>query len=189
MNGRTWKWALVGSLVLNAFLLGGITGGAYQWYSTHHEQHARRAVPAGLRFAANGLSADRRQQLLADLQAARREGRPFVRQGRESRGEVLAQLGAPQFDRDALNAALARTRQADEALRAQIESGIVDFVATLSPEERLTFVKDLERNRKWRMAAAAEQRRERRASHREANQDHQGPGSATPDTNSKGEQK
>lgn len=187
MNGRTWKWALVGSLVLNAFLLGGITGGAYQWYSTHHERHARHAVPAGLRFAANGLSSERRRQLLADLQAARREGRPFIRQGRESRGEVLAQLSAPQFDRAALNAALARAREADTALRAQIEGGIVDFVATLSPEERLTFVKDLERNKRWRAAAKAEQRREQRTARSENGEGRQRPGSTAPDTQQKGE--
>ena len=64
---------------------------------------------------------------------------------------MLELLAAPQLDRNAIDAALARTRTADSALRAQVESGVVDFAATLTPEERMTFVEGLEKRGQWRL--------------------------------------
>jgi uncharacterized membrane protein len=49
---------------------------------------------------------------------------------------VLSLVAAPQLDRAALVAVLARTREADMALRARFENNVVDFAATLSPDER-----------------------------------------------------
>jgi uncharacterized membrane protein len=153
MSERSWKLALVGSLVLNAFLLGAIGGGAIQWFSAREKGHAAARVqaPTALRFAASELSPERQQQFLDALKRARREGRDFALEGREARNQVLELLAAPQLDRPALDAALARTRAADTALRTRIEQGVADFAATLTPEERATFAEGLKRRGQWRL--------------------------------------
>ena len=110
---------------------------------------AGAAAPA-LRFAAETLSAERQKAFIDGLKKARREGRQFAREGREGRHEVLRLLAAPQFDRAALDAALARTREADSSLRAQVEGSVADFAATLSPEERVQFADSLKLRGQWR---------------------------------------
>jgi uncharacterized membrane protein len=150
MNGGRWKFLLVGSLVLNVFLLGAIAGGAYQWFAAHRPSGAAVAQQRALRFAAGDLSAERQEAFIDGLTEARREGRQFVREGREGRREVLRLLAAPQLDRAALDAALARTRAADSALRAQVESSVADFAASLTPEERVKFADSLKQRGQWR---------------------------------------
>ncbi|SOF01454.1 Uncharacterized membrane protein [Burkholderia sp. OK233] len=156
MNGRSWKIVLVASLVLNVFLLGAIVGGAYQWFAAHGATTTVLAQQrTALRFAAETLPAERQKAFIDGLKNARREGRQYTREGREGRHEVLRLLAAPQFDRAALDAALARTREADSSLRAQVEGSVADFAATLSPEERIEFADSLKLRGQWREPQAA----------------------------------
>lgn len=150
MNGRVWKFALVGSLVLNAFLVGGLAGGAYQWFAAQRQHAAAPATHVALRYATDALSAQRQAQFLDALRTARRDNREYAREGRMARREVLALLAAPQLDGAALDAALARTRAADAALRAGVESGVAGFAATLTPEERKIFADGLRERGQWR---------------------------------------
>jgi uncharacterized membrane protein len=150
MSGRTWKVVLGVSLVLNVFLLGAIVGGAYQWFSAHRAAVGPLAQQRALRFAAQPLSPDQQQAFVDGLKNARREGRQFAREGREGRREVLNLLAAPQFDRGALDAALARTRAADSSLRAMVEGSVADFAATLTPQERVKFADSLRLRGQWR---------------------------------------
>lgn len=155
MSERGWKCLLVGSVVLNVFMLGAIGGGAYQWFSTHRDLHGA-GMPGqrtALRFAADELSDARQQAFATALKAARKDGRDFAREGRDGRITVLDLLAAPQLDRAALDAALDRTRAADSALRGQVERSVVDFAATLTPDERVKFVDGLRRSGNWRLPA------------------------------------
>ncbi|MBY4668846.1 periplasmic heavy metal sensor, partial [Burkholderia contaminans] len=115
MSERGWKFVLVGSVVLNVFMLGAIGGGAYQWFSTHRDLRASGAPASrtALRFAADELPDARQQEFVAALKAARKDGRDFAREGRDDRITVLDLLAAPQLDRTAIDAALDRTRAAD----------------------------------------------------------------------------
>ncbi|MBB5419385.1 periplasmic heavy metal sensor [Paraburkholderia atlantica] len=155
MNGRSWKFALLGSAVLNVFLLGGIAGGAYQWFAVHGANQPVAQDQRALRFAAEPLSAQQRQAFIDSLRNARRDGREYARDAREGRREVLRLLAAPQFDRAALDAALARTRAADSSLRAMVEASVADFAATLTPEERIRFAESLKLRGQWREAQPA----------------------------------
>lgn len=155
MNSRSWKVLLVASLVLNVFLVGAIVGGAYQWFAAHGATAPVLAQQRALRFAAQTLPAERQKAFVDGLKNARREGRLFAREGREGRREVLSLLAAPQFDRAALDAALARTREADSRLRAQVEGSVADFAATLSPEERIQFADSLKLRGQWRESQPA----------------------------------
>jgi uncharacterized membrane protein len=157
MNGRPWRIVLVGSVVLNIFLLGAIAGGAYQWLTARGLTAAADAQQHALRFAARDLSAERQKQFAASLKAARRDSRPFAQAGQAGRREVLQWLAAPQFDRAALDAALARTRDADIAQRVRVEDGVADFAATLSPDERVKFADSLKLHGQWRQPAQAPQ--------------------------------
>lgn len=150
MNGRSWKFVLGASLVLNVFLLGAIVGGAYQWFAARGVTAPVMAQQRALRFAAETLPAERQKAFVDGLKNARREGRQFAREGREGRREVLRLLAAPQFDRAALDAALARTRAADSSLRAQVEGSVADFAATLSPAQRVEFADSLKLRGQWR---------------------------------------
>ena len=150
MNCRSWKIVLIASLVFNVFLLGAIVGGAYQWFTARGATAPVRAQQFALRFAADGLSADRQKAFVDGLKNARREGRQYAREAREGRRDVLSLLAAPQFDRAALDAALARTREADSRLRAQVEGSVADFAASLSPEERVAFADSLKVHGQWR---------------------------------------
>ncbi|WP_322034110.1 periplasmic heavy metal sensor [Paraburkholderia sp. J76] len=153
MNVRSWKTLFVGSVLLNVFLLGAIAGGAWRWFAVRGEPQAQPAQRVALRYATEELSPERQQQFAQALKSSRREGRQYARDGRDGRREVLDLLAAPQLDRSAIDAALAHTRNADSALRAQIESGVVDFAATLTPEERVKFVQGLEKRGQWRLPA------------------------------------
>ena len=115
MNGRSWKFVLVASLVLNVFLLGAIVGGAYQWFAARGANAPLLAQQrTALRFAAQTLPAERQEAFIDGLKNARREGRQFAREGREGRREVLRLLAAPQLDRAALDAMVpALSRAAD----------------------------------------------------------------------------
>jgi len=150
MNSRAWKIVLVVSLVLNVFLLGAIAGGAYRWYAAREAAAPLSAQQRALRFAAQTLSPERQKAFADSLKNGRRDGREFAREAREGRREVLRLLAAPQLDRAALDAALARTRAADSELRAKVEGNVADFAATLSPQERIEFAESLRLRGQWR---------------------------------------
>ncbi|ACR32243.1 periplasmic heavy metal sensor [Burkholderia glumae] len=153
MNGRTPTLLLAASVVLNVFLLGAIAGGAYQWYARQHGAGGTHAPKQALRFAADGLPAERQREFMEALKAARREARVYAREAREGRRDVLDLLAMPQLDRPALDEALSRTREADTRLRAQVESNVADFAASLTPEERQRFVQGLRHSGQWRLPA------------------------------------
>ncbi|TKI04591.1 periplasmic heavy metal sensor [Martelella alba] len=157
MRLRHWQILLLGSLMCNAFLLGGAAGAAWQWLATHG--HISRAAPPSqthaLRFAARGLSLQRQQEFMAVLKAAHRDAGDSARQGREGRRDVLDLLAAPKLNRVALDAALEHTREADMTLRTRIEQGVADFAASLTPDERARFAAALRRDGEWRQADGA----------------------------------
>jgi len=136
--GRSLKLLCIVSLVLNIFLLGAIAGGAYRWLAGASSVAA--AQPRGVRFAAEELSNERQKQFRLALRQARRDAAPLIESARDGRQQVAGLLGAPQFDRSAVEAALAQTRASDTALRARVEDAVVGFAATLTPQERVAFV-------------------------------------------------
>jgi uncharacterized membrane protein len=170
MSDRSWKMLLAGSFVLNVFLLGGIAGGAYQWFATHDKVAKAPQSRTALRFATDGLSPERQKQFLAVLKEARREGKDYAREGREGRHDVLALLAAPQFDSVALDAALEQTRDADIALRAEVESSVANFATTLTPDERVKFAEGLKQAGQWRESPPASGAKGKRPANAEANE-------------------
>ena len=167
MNGERsfGTWALA-SVALNLFLVGGIAGGAWRWWSGHAEAEraapvvqlapgaSAPAAPRALRFAADGLAPARRQAFRVGLREVRRQSADLVQASRDGRLETARLMAAPSFDRAAAEAALARTRAADIALRERVEGHVLAFAATLSPAERATFVQGLSTQGGLRVPAA-----------------------------------
>ncbi|MDR5818377.1 MULTISPECIES: periplasmic heavy metal sensor [unclassified Caballeronia] len=147
MSSRALK-ALTGvSIVLNVFLLGLLAGGVYYLSGPLKEQFCKpAAAPRGIGFAAADLSPDRRKQLRQALREMRLANQPLIRESREGRIEIAHILAAPTFDRQALDNALARTRQADVTMRALTEGTVAAFASTLTFDERLKLVGAMERN-------------------------------------------
>jgi uncharacterized membrane protein len=140
MNPPNLKRWLYVSLALNLFLVTGIGGAAWRWSAATSAQQAK-----GLRFAADGLSAQQRKAFRQGLRDARREAAASLQTAREGRQDALYLLGADSFDKAAVAAALARTREADIAVRARTEAAVVDFAATLTPDERRKLIDGLQR--------------------------------------------
>ncbi|WP_438390867.1 periplasmic heavy metal sensor [Caballeronia sp. DA-9] len=138
------KTLLAVSAVLNIFLLGAIGGGTYRWIEK--QKADALAQQRGLRFAAAELPQARRDQLRDALRQTRRETLPLILSARSGRLDVVQALQSPQFDRAALDAALARTRDADMAVRARVEGTVADFAATLDAGERMKLVDALQRH-------------------------------------------
>jgi uncharacterized membrane protein len=146
---RFRAWLLL-SVLLNVFLIGGIGGGAWRWWSESARGDRAASVAAadpatsrGLRFAADGLAPAQRQAFRAGLRDVRRASADLARTSREGRAEVARLLAAPGFDRGAVDAALVRTRAADLALRERVEADVVDFASRLTPADREILVKGL----------------------------------------------
>jgi uncharacterized membrane protein len=157
MSPRTLKTLAAVSLVLNVFLIGSIAGGAYRLFA---HQRADAVQQRGIRFAAADLSADRQRQLRDALRETRRESQSLIRAARDGRIDLVHILAARDFDRKALDDALARTRDADVALRARIEGTVADFAATLTPDERLKLVGAMERYGPLRAVPSAERKQQ-----------------------------
>jgi uncharacterized membrane protein len=147
MNSIAMKRWLVASLVLNLFLAGAIAGGVWRWWNAEKAVVAAASTPPtrGLRYAGDELLPENRRAYRLGLRDARRDAAESVQVARESRLEVMRLLSATQFDRTALVAALTKTREADAALRARVETSIVQFASTLPPEERQKFAAGLAR--------------------------------------------
>ncbi|MFM9835067.1 MAG: periplasmic heavy metal sensor [Methylophilaceae bacterium] len=130
------KWALIASVILNAFLVGGLAAGAYRMLGHGGPPFAQKDGGMALRFAAEDLSLEQKRLFKKTIRESRRTSLPLVKASAEARAEVLKQLSAPTFDKLAIENAMARTREADRAVRMHMEQAIVGFAEKLSPEER-----------------------------------------------------
>lgn len=127
---RRWVTAL---LVLTAFLAGSVAGGAAIWW----QQSRQPAGPLSLARAVQGLAEPAGRQAFRDAMAeGRRAARPQVREVQEARADLARLLGDPVTPVPALQAALARLRQAEGALRESLEPRVAEVLAGFPPERR-----------------------------------------------------
>jgi len=145
-GGPSLKRWLLASLVLNIFLACGIAGGVWRWWMVERAGGPVGSVqPRGLRYAADDMSAEQKKAFRTGLRDARREAAVPIQAARDGRQEVLRLLAAPEMDRAAVTAALARVREADTAARARVEGSVVEFAAGLSAGDRQKLASGLAR--------------------------------------------
>lgn len=154
MSPHRLRILLIGSLTLNVFLLGGIGGGALMWLRTDQASPSTASPPSprGLRLVGASLSPEHRQPFRRALRETRRASAALVDESRAGRAEAARLLARPTVDQAAVNAALARARTADLALRARLEERAVAFAATLPQAERGALAEGLARRRAARQA-------------------------------------
>jgi len=132
-KSQTTKWLLITSLLLNLFLIGSITGGAYKLFTNHQTNKAGQNT---LRFAAENLTLEQQRSFKKTLREARREAKPLLESANNARTEVRKLIAAPSFNRESVEVALAKTREADRAVRMKIEATMLNFAESLSAEDR-----------------------------------------------------
>ena len=152
MTSRSLRILLVVSLVLNMFLVGGITGAAIMWSQTETKRPLNGiGRPARLRQASEELQPDNRRALRQAVRGAVGSVRPQAQRARAARIEAADLLVKSEFDRAAFEAALARARADDLAIRTRLEQSVVGVVATLPVGERKVLAKGLEQSGALRM--------------------------------------
>jgi uncharacterized membrane protein len=145
--GRRGVWiTLFVSLALNLFLVGAIVG-ALVIGGRMREVRAemRRGPGPGLWSAAQGLSPESQRAYHVALRGRSRETGDALRQSREARRAAWARLKAEPFDAAAMQADLDRARALEGQARGGVERRIVEFAATLTPQERVALAEQLAR--------------------------------------------
>lgn len=146
MMSRRMQILLAVSLALNVFALGAIVSRAVM----HSRAEAVATADSGfgggrLRQAAMQLEPQYRQALRRALGETMRDLREQGVAAREARIEAVRLLAADPLDRAALDAALARARTAEQAIRAGIEASVVAYATNLPPDQRIVLSEALQR--------------------------------------------
>jgi uncharacterized membrane protein len=152
MPERTLRIALVVSVILNLFAIGAAAGAALIWSQTGHEAAAARRRP--LFAAGDAMSHAEQARFRAAMQAAQVQARDVRLIARENRRVAAELFVKDTFDAAAVNAALARARDADFALRTRLEAAVVDFAKDLPQPERLALARGLARGGPFRPSPA-----------------------------------
>ncbi|MDP9415223.1 MAG: periplasmic heavy metal sensor [Pseudomonadota bacterium] len=149
MTAKAFRTLLIISVMLNVFLVGVIAGGAFMWLRAERPAPTLAADMRGgrLRIAGAGLSPEYRRAFRAALRETRRESRPLILESRAGRQEAARLLSQPVVNRAAVEAALARARAADIALRARLEERVIGFAVALPAEQRKVLAEGLEPRR------------------------------------------
>ncbi len=140
------RTALIASVVLNVFLMGAAAGGFYSWSFAE-----ATAVPAAirggrLRAAGDELAPQPQAAYRQALRQAAVESRPAVIAAQIARMRAAAAFIAPEFDQEAIQAALDEALAADFTVRKLAEKTVLDVVATLPLDQRRVLAEGLHRN-------------------------------------------
>lgn len=133
MRDRTLKLALAASLAGNLFLVGLIAGAQLLGERREEREPGR---PSRLAVAVQRLDPEDGAALRALMRAKSQSLRPRVQALRAERRAVEAALGRPDYEAAGVQAALARVRAEETALRIEVDRTLLDFATRLDPEER-----------------------------------------------------
>ena len=136
MTTRRLSAALIVSVALNLFLIAAAV--TLIALDAHRIRHRLPQRPT-LRAAALSLASDQRDRFVALLGAEGESVQGANRQARALRAAAWGSLATPRFDPLVAKADLARARALNEASRATVEDGVLDFAAALPAVQRARF--------------------------------------------------
>ncbi len=136
MTPRALGVSLFASLALNLFLVGAILGGFVIAHRLHAGMMAQHMAPHPLWNAADSLPPAHRQAYQALLRDQGLTVAAQIHQARRARRDAWAGLMAQPVDMDSANKQLADARTLEMQARGGVEQKIVEFAATLPPDER-----------------------------------------------------
>jgi uncharacterized membrane protein len=138
MSARTLKMLLAVSVALNLFLLGAgatmlVTRALVQRQVEDVRKPGRSDSVMALVARADPAV---QQRVRLALRASATAARPDFEAARTARREAVALAAGPQLDRAAVQALLEQSRLAEMRGRARLESGALEVLATLEPDDR-----------------------------------------------------
>lgn len=133
---RTSRWPFYLSLFLNVVLVTVIVVGAWRFKQFHDGPMAMGMGPWLPRQVESALPEAAREKVKAIREERKDEFRPLFDAVREAREGIRTAMDAEPFSPDALGAALATMRQADQAVSELTAKVIVEIATVLTPEER-----------------------------------------------------
>ena len=136
---RLPRWSmlvLIASLALNFVVLGLVAGSI--WRVRAHQPPIRGVTPNLLGYAAS-LPQERRDVVWNATAEQRQQIRPFRRDIRAAREEVMHAIAADPFDGEKFAAAQGRLADAYSRARAAVQALDLQIALALTPEERLGF--------------------------------------------------
>lgn len=104
--------------------------------SAHGIEAADRPVRPPLWTAGEGLSPESRRGLRQALRSANQKNKPITQRARAERRAALTAMASSGFDPAEVSRRLATARDLDIQARANVETALAAFAATLSPQER-----------------------------------------------------
>lgn len=143
--GRKSRVLLAASLLLNIFAVGAIGGGLVMIARPAVWRSITGASGRPIRAAGDVLPQPERQQFRRMMTGVLRDNRDLEQTAADNRAAAAELFVQPQFDRDAVAAALERARDADILLRSRLETTAVDFAARLPAGERELLADALQR--------------------------------------------
>lgn len=147
MKPRGLIIALVISVAINLFLAGLIVGGVVVARRVAEARPAEAAGPnrTPLWRAGDALPFPKRRAFRQMFRQAGLDTRDAIRASRAIRREAIASMEAPGYDAKAAIDGMNRARQLDGQARSQVEARILEFAATLTPDERELLAQGLRR--------------------------------------------
>jgi len=144
MSRRGLWIALIVSLAVNLFVLGGLAGVALRGLRPHGPP------PPGPRLAAAGtvLSEQQREAWRTAIRQGAETSRPKLEQARALRRGAWRNLATGPVDANATLAALDRSRALELQARSEMDRTVVGFAATLPESERRKLAEVLSRQRR-----------------------------------------
>ena len=138
MTSSKLKVALAASLALNLFVIGAVAGaaGMQARLSKKVPESSTRGNASALMRAAEVLPEGKREQYHARLKAEGENAQSDFKAARAARVKASAMIAAPNFDQAGIAALLAEARSHDVRARTRFEDAVIQFAATLTPEER-----------------------------------------------------
>lgn len=148
-EGPAARWSrrdmlLVASLAVNLLFVGFLIGRGARSFGPPPPPRGEAANPLHPRALMEALEPRERR---AAFRALRRTGTrllPLSGEARDSRLALAAVLRAEPFDPEAARAALARVRDADNALHEAGQAAVVELLGRLSAQERANIASEIE---------------------------------------------
>jgi uncharacterized membrane protein len=143
MSRRGLLVALVVSLAVNLFLLGGLAGAALMGLA-HHRPPA--PGPGRMHAIGRALGADRQQAWETAVRGAVQTARPQLRQARDLRRQAWGELASDPANPQAAMAALDQSRALESQARGIMDRAVVAFAAGLPARDRAKLAQALARH-------------------------------------------
>lgn len=148
MATRSLKIAFAVSAALNVFL---IAGGTAVWIKTSNASQAEETVRTSRSETVMELVSTRPAEVAEPLKASLRElaltARPDFEDARTARREAITITASDDYDPSRVNVLLEQSRIAEMRGRARLETGAVDLLSGLQPDDRKALARILSRHR------------------------------------------